>query len=215
MDVLSDVRVALTILLGLPFGFWLQWKKSRETSWLLMSRKREAVRALFKDGAWRKAAPLDFHFAMQDAFGRSVEPCELKFIESRQDPAKLLMNRISAGASLRFLPSEQRYIDARKSPRYSFAVVSAFFVVVASMALPLFGIGAFLAWKMNSYFYTFMALLYAASTFIASVHLSLTADAAKYVLSGERHEPAVPLDGDDPTPAIAQRLGPPVCLLKA
>lgn len=193
MEHLNDTRLLLTILLGVPLGLWLQWKKSRETGWLLLSRKREAARALFKEGAWKRAAPLDFHFAMQDAFGRSVEPCELEFIENRQDAARLLMNRIAAGAALRFVQSEGRYIDARKHPRLTFAAVSALFTVIASVALPSFGFAAFWGWKSGNHFLFLMSLLYGVSIFIGSVHLSLAADAAKYVMSGEGHEPAASL----------------------
>lgn len=198
MEILNDTRLLLTILLGLPLGLWLQWKKSRETSWLLLSRKREAARALFKEGAWKRAAPLDFHFTMRDAFGRSVEPCELEFIENRQDAARLLMNRIAAGAALRFVQSEGRYVDARKHPRLSFAAVSALFTVLASVALPSFGLAAFWGWKSGNHFLLLMSLLYGVSIFIGSVYVSLAADAAKYVISGEGHEPAAPLMNLDP-----------------
>lgn len=194
MEYLNDARVLAAILIGVPLGLWLQWTKTRETTWMLRSKKREAARALFKDGAWKTAAPLDFHFALSDAFGRSVEPCELQFIESRQDPARLLLNRIAAGRTVRFLSDEQRYIDARKRRVFSHSFVSGATVVIASIALPLSGIAAFVAWSTGEYVAMALTLFYGMAITVMSVHFSFVADAGKDVLSGDEHPPALPLE---------------------
>lgn len=189
MEFFNDVRVLAGIFIGAPLVYWLQWTKSREASWQLRTRKREAARALFKDSAWRKASPFDFHFAMGDAFGRSIEPCELHFIESRQDPVRLLMNRISAGASVRFVPKDQRYVDSRRKTRFSLGFVSTSMMLTASVSVPTFGIAAFWAWKSSSYFLMGMAVFYGVAVFLTAFMISMAADAARFVLSGEGHEP--------------------------
>lgn len=211
MEFLTDARVLLTLLFGLPAALWLQWTKSRETSWMLRSKRMEAARALFKDAAWKKAAPLDFHFAMRDAFGRSVEQCELHFIEGRQDPARLLLNRIAAGNSLRFLPSERRYVDARKAPWVSFDFVSTATVAVAAIVVPLSGIAGVWGWQSENHLLMALAILYGIATFVTAVHLSLRADFARWVLAGEGHEPVELLVGDsDGARSSGERTSTPV-----
>ncbi|MCX2864601.1 hypothetical protein OOZ63_22475 [Paucibacter sp. PLA-PC-4] len=195
MELLNDVRF-LAVLFAVPVWVLLNWVRLRERQWLLSSKRRRAIRELFKKSAWKKAAPLDFHCAMTDAYGRSVEPVELVFIEARQSPVRLLLDRIEAGPWVKFLALEGGYRDPRGvwAQRWlPFGRVSALTTLAASLSVSVLLLLVPLSWQrgggaaaalvgMMGVFWVWLMFMF-----------SLMADAAKRVLSSEHYQPAIPL----------------------
>ena len=147
----------------------LSWTKWRERHWMLLSRRRKALRRLLQDSKWRDAGVLDYHFAMIDAFGSSVEPRELLHIESRQDPVRLLADRIQAGAWATFDGEAKGYVDGRGPSRLpaflmGFPAVSTITMLAASVSGGLAAMGGLYGWLYGQWWLGALACFYGLPT---------------------------------------------------
>ncbi len=176
----------------------LSWTKWRERHWMLLSRRRKALRRLLQDSKWRDAGVLDYHFAMIDAFGSSVEPRELLHIESRQDPVRLLADRIQAGAWATFDGEAKGYVDGRGPSRLpaflmGFPAISTITMLAASVSGGLAAMGGLYGWLYGQWWLGALACFYGLPTLAIMVMFSFKADAARRVVSATRYPPAEPM----------------------
>ena len=111
---LTSWRAGIAALVLAPLSVVLFWVQLKERHWRYTSRKSAALRKLLVNGKWRKASPLELQFAMQDAFGKSLEPIELAFAETRARPLDLLNDRILAGGNVRMTDDGSGYVDMRR-----------------------------------------------------------------------------------------------------
>ena len=172
--------------------------KWRERHWMLLSRRRKALRRLLQDSKWRDAGVLDYHFAMIDAFGASVEPRELLHIESRQDPVRLLADRIQAGAWTTFDGEAKGYVDGRGPSRLpaflmSFPAVSTITMLAASVSGGLAAMGGLYGWLYGQWWLGALACCYGLPMLVIMVMFSFKADAALRVVSATRYPAAEPM----------------------
>lgn len=196
MELSNDVRVIGSVLLALPIGALLTWLRFRERQWMLSWRRRRAARKLFQNSAWEKAAPLDLHFALTDAFGRSVERIELAYIEARQSPARLLMDRIEAGQWVKYSEESNEYIDPRLpwAQRWlPFGRVSRITTIAASLSVSLFLLLVLLTWQSGGGVAGALIGVLGIFCFWMMLMLSLMADAANRILTPGRYPPVVAL----------------------
>lgn len=196
MEQLSDIRVFWSAVLALPVGMLLGWLRLRERLWLLSSRRKRAARRLFKQAAWRKAAPLDLHFALEDAFGRGVESIELAFIERHQSPVRMLLDRIEAGHWLGYEQAPAGYVDARRPwlRRWlPFGVVSLLATMAAGLSLMVFLGLSLHFWQKEGARAGAILVLEGAGLFVILLKLSVMAEAARRILAAERYLPAIEL----------------------
>lgn len=196
MELLNDARVIVSALLALPVGALLTWLRFRERQWMLSWRRKQAARKLFQSSAWKKAAPLDFHFAMTDAFGRSVEPIELAFIEARQSPVRLLLDVIEAGPWVKYSEESSKFVDPRKqwAQRWlPFGRVSRITTFAASVSVSGFLLLVLLSWQSGGGVAGVLMGIMGIFWFWMLLVFSLMADAANRVLTPERYPLAVAL----------------------
>ena len=85
--------------------------------WKLRAMKHKPFRQLVKNDGWRKASRFDFHAAMQDAFGRSLEPVEFAFMQTRSRPLALLKDRFAGASFVDFNVEQMRYEWRGKTQR--------------------------------------------------------------------------------------------------
>ncbi|NCT82928.1 MAG: hypothetical protein GXC94_07280 [Comamonadaceae bacterium] len=211
MELLNDARILHTILFVVPVGILLAWVRLRERQWMLSSKRKRAAREMFKKSAWKKAAPLDFHFAMTDAFGQSVELNEMAFIEARQAPVQLLLNRIKAGPFVQYVEEEGTYVDPRRpwAQRWlPFGVISFGSILAASFLVTAL---LFLVLHTWANYGTLAATVVGAAVGVLGVLwlwlmliFSQMADAAKRVLRPERHRAAGQLRQPRGTESVGQ-----------
>ena len=201
MDVLNGVSAAFGGAIAGLLAILLTWTKWRERHWLLQSRRRKALRKLLQESKWRGAGALDYHFAMIDAFGSSVEPRDLVHIETRQDPVRLLVDRIQAGPWVKLDATSNTYQDARKRQRFfpgppRFSTVSLVTMFAASISGGVAAMGALYGWTEN-WFVGAMVCGYGVPMMFVFGVTSFKADAAQRVVSATRYPPAEPMPSCD------------------
>lgn len=194
IEWIKDNQLTISAVLLLPASV-LTWVRLRERLWSLTSRRRQAMRKLFQDGRWKKAARLDFHFAMHDAFGRNLEQVELAYIESRRDPVRLISDIFEAAGWVKFAGVDAGYVDARKpwaQKWLPFPIVTSLSMVIASLSVPGGAAFTLASWVQGGPIAgIIVGILCLQAVFLFGL-VSFMADAARKVLSPDRHPPATP-----------------------
>jgi hypothetical protein len=188
-----EALVAATVLMLLVTA--LRWLNLSERRWKLRSMKHKPFRQLIRNDAWRKVSPYEFHAAMQDAFGRSIEPIEFAFIQTRARPMELLKNRLAAGPWMRFDAEKLRYRGRGDTPIGRRAMtIWGFVSTLAGIAfMAIAGTLAWLALSQRTWGWVPAAEICAALAFIGLLFGSSLEAAAELSRWGERHPEASPI----------------------
>ncbi|MBV8646338.1 MAG: hypothetical protein JOZ06_02940 [Paludibacterium sp.] len=196
VEWIKDNQIIVSALFLLPASIALSWVKLRERLWSLSKRRRNAARKLFQDGRWRKAARLDYHFAMHDAFGWSLEPVELAYIESRQLPVRLIRDVFGAGGWVRFVDGQTGYVDTRSQRAQdwvSFKATAVMTFIAASLGVPVVLACAIAAWMEGGPIAAVVVAILGGQLVLLLGLFSFSAEAAHRVLSPNRNSAALPL----------------------
>lgn len=133
-DIFTWSNGLKALLAVLPIGAVSGWVRFNERRWRFSSRKSKVLRKLIEKDEWRKAPPLHLQYALQDAFGRSLEPVELAFIETRVRPLQLLRDRMDSGGLVRLADDVKSYERTSKGAWLSFGTWSKIWQFFAAIA---------------------------------------------------------------------------------
>jgi len=183
-------RTFAVIAIPALFAAVLHWLNFSSRRWKLRTLKHKTFRQLLKNEAWRRASPYEFHTAMSDAFGRSLDPIEFAFIQTRMRPLELMNKRFAAGRWIRFDREKLHYHWVGKTaPAHRWAQLGSFSATLAGILL--MSAAGTLGWfciSHRDWTWFFAAEIGAALAFAALV-VGYTLDAAKQFSKWEEDHP--------------------------
>lgn len=191
MDLLKSGPSVITACLGVLLGLATKWWRLRETGVRISQRRQQELMKLLHNHVWRKQPALSLQLAIQQAFGKTLDERDFCFIQTRHNPLKLLLDRLTAGPSVRLRDTGDGYEDDRLL-RWPSTKATGFAAVFLG-ALLVFPLFFFVLWAWHTHWLAGMIACAEAVTLLwLSVSVSINMDASARVLS-LKHHPAVAL----------------------
>ena len=121
-EMFSLLMQAKTMLAGIPLlGGIAAIIHFREKRWIFRKRKSKKFRNLLKGDSWQDASNLDFQYAMEDAYGRTIPKAQFAFIATRDRATRLMADVFKASMRVNFnaagdgwSPAESKSVESMR-----------------------------------------------------------------------------------------------------